>query len=663
MPLLPQLEVPSVHRGVAPPELTRSNCDDDSDDDDDILAATIQRMRPPVKRRSYKSKTVSNLAALMFSKAEECSKCEVVQKKFDDHRRLAFLETEHLRRGLEKMLETCAQIMNPATLQQLQDTLQLNVRYLTKPPEEVQGTDASPIGRQNNGNAKSGGGGGESALAERLRKENAMLEEELKTARAQLRNQGNTTSVGVSGAIGGRRALSGQGGKAIEVKDAMCQVDLTKGKNTVEAAHPDGQSHAKAVRGDAGPANDNKANVASSNGKKAIKREDDDFEDRSERVVSDQPRGGGVADVQSDAPAVRKKQRKPRMPGTPAAGTAEHRAEHLADVSEDEDDDDSAERLADVQRQLARAMSEKNLLDMKLTSAEKAKTKAEQITTDLEKSGEALRQEIVELKQRLADLQTRYEALASKACGKVSASPDAAQGQKSSGKKKKKGPDIPVAEKKGVKKRFLISEQEGGNGTASGGGGDVEGDAIDGMDAEHASEGDGPDDEEEESEYDDDSEVEMVDKCVGNGPDPVMEREPLRCLGQSIFEKPADLNRTGRCYVREDRPVPKLGAPGVPIAGRTTQRGFAASAPAATTLATEQVQDAGGSKANLKSEPYLAKLWDHQQKGNRLQKLLETRSDDLTSAIMRVASEPQINMDAPDLKMRFLTNTSHLCVG
>jgi len=51
--------------------------------------------------------------------------------------------------------------------------------------------------------------------------------------------------------------------------------------------------------------------------------------------------------------------------------------------------------------------------------------------------------------------------------------------------------------------------------------------------------------------------VERVDKCVGGGPGPGLAEDPLRCRGHAVKE-PKEINKTGRCFMREVRSAPKL---------------------------------------------------------------------------------------------------------
>lgn len=76
-------------------------------------------------------------------KCKKCQKCVQRKEKHENDRKKYFLEVEHLRRGIQKVLDVCASSMPVAKFQQIQESLQLDVHFFSTPGEMVK--PASPV--------------------------------------------------------------------------------------------------------------------------------------------------------------------------------------------------------------------------------------------------------------------------------------------------------------------------------------------------------------------------------------------------------------------------------------------------------------------------------------------------------------------------------------
>mmetsp|Transcript_138350 Transcript_138350/g.385900 ORF Transcript_138350/g.385900 Transcript_138350/m.385900 type:complete len:759 (+) Transcript_138350:175-2451(+) len=116
----------------------------------------------------------------------KCKKCGQLEEKYVNDRKRFHLEMEHLRRGVQKLLDTCEPLMSASAFHVLKDSLQLGVRYFTEHTEGER--DLSPIHESptSQKSVPTAGGGLErelEKLEEELRKlerENAQLLKELK---------------------------------------------------------------------------------------------------------------------------------------------------------------------------------------------------------------------------------------------------------------------------------------------------------------------------------------------------------------------------------------------------------------------------------------------------------------------------------------------------
>mmetsp|Transcript_129353 Transcript_129353/g.322473 ORF Transcript_129353/g.322473 Transcript_129353/m.322473 type:complete len:664 (-) Transcript_129353:29-2020(-) len=595
----------------------------DNGNGDDFFAELVNRVAPP--RRARTTRVFPGAADIIAASKLECTKCDSLNAKFMEEKRKAFLETEHLRRGLEKMLEACSAVMTDSALSQLQDSLQLNVRYLTKPPDEVEGQAVK------GGRPAQAASGSSNCLVEKLKQQIVGLEEEIKTLNLRLQQNNKKEEPGAIVPGRGRGAAPGSSAGVITAT-TMSQTD------PVEFARPGDGSLGGGV-GKSG-----KATAGSPT--------------KSER-------GGGAREIQETEvidPVTGKS--RPRRPDDPPP-TVTARQSRERNVEGPHHAEDHSADLEKKDRELARLQSAHDLLEMKLTSAEKAKSRAEEAAKRLEgllkERDEAAAQEAAAWKKKMDDQLKLVNALEKQLAqqGGAPTNEGPRQGATTSGgsqpssnkkTKKKKGADIPVAGKKGITKRQLITDDSPGRAGASaegstGGGGD-EGGHAEGEEAEEGSEDD-----------DEDSGPELVDACVGNGPGPGLFDEPVRCRGSRAPGLPREMNKHGKVYMREIRSFPNLhsttgsllgssrcAAGSTARSGRTGAVSLAsaedASAPGASRsigMASTRSSTSGlpcvASAASLAAqaaaaaahgsagdpEPYLLHLWKQKQTSNRQQ--------------------------------------------
>mmetsp|Transcript_2141 Transcript_2141/g.8356 ORF Transcript_2141/g.8356 Transcript_2141/m.8356 type:complete len:686 (+) Transcript_2141:92-2149(+) len=603
------------------------------DENEDFFGAFVELHGLDTAEQRRKKKKMQMMSEL-FSKQDaaaqqECTKCEDLQKKHAENKRLAIMETEHLRRGLEKVMEQCAVYMSGPKVQEMVDNLQLDVRYMTKEPELPEGTKIKEGRLAQKGNFSSAGDGG---LVEKLKKQIAMLEDDVSALK---------TKIGQGGDDGPSAPLAGGGGKrgltvAVAVKTfetAITQTNPVKFDSGGAAPARDESSPGKEGKEKTGASRNELANK-----KVAKKRPQDDSSSSDDDSPS---RGPGQRDEGGEVSA--KKARKPRGP-----------KEALGSAVDDGEAEELREKLAALQRDFNKAQSEKGLLEMKLKSAERATAKAESRTKEVEAESASKDVEIESLKRKLADAQKLTDALENKVrdlsgaanpqeeIGKASGRGGNSSPQDTSSpkKKKNKGPDVPVKEKKGIVKRQLMTDApEDG----SGGGAEV-GSAGEGKEGAATAGGEEAD---EVASEDEDCGPKMVDQCIGPGPGPGLGDDPVRCVGHRAPGLPRALNPSTKCYMREVRSVPFLVAtasaasPSSPSSPPTTDAGVgatpmarsAAALSASTPSPVARCLDFGATREpglarspaakTLMShtgrpgdpEPYLLQLWSQRPKG------------------------------------------------
>jgi len=553
--------------------------------------------------------------------ASPCTKCDGLRKIMQEEKKKYLLETEHLRRGLEKLVEACTPVMSASQMANLMHQLQLDVRYLTKSAEEE--GEGSP--KHNRGPAVFGGGGGESQIDKLNRKINMLMEENEKLL-AQL----GEVSSGGGGA--GANGKGGRGGAKLKTgTDREMQTDPMEfgGSKNNSSVDRDGGGKAgkkkKARKADGGGGGTRKAG------------------------------GGGGADSDSSSeessedPVTGQRRPRPKKTHDSGGGRApKATAGHPGHAGGGGGDGGGGgppvnhEKLAALERQLAQITAEKDLLEMKLKSAEKGKVSLEDRLKALEKQMRDRDGEVSRLEQRIKDGENLVSILEGQlanagAAPAGTASPTkggAATGQAAtkSGVKKapKGGPDIPVAGKKGITKRNPNGSAAGGGGEGgTGGGGDGaegEGAAENGEDAaEDAAE----DEDEEGSEG-----PKMVDACVGNGPGPGLADDPIRCRGHKAPGVPRELNKNNRVYEHRLREFEKLSSMGETLCASTSMPSMdITTKPGASQLSTtakgasrslgegsmsRELPSAATmqmSAAGVAAEPYLMRLLEKRSKG------------------------------------------------
>lgn len=515
--------------------------------------------------RTGQSSTLA--ATLAARRSVPCTKCEDEKKKYEENQRKTFLEIEHVRRGLDKLVEVCSGYMTTTALHQLMDKLQLGVRYITMPdPKDLE--QKKLVGRPERPQH-----GGDSGLVESLKTKIANLEDlvaELKAAHARLKQQLETEKDNRPMPVGCRSSLS------------PTDISMVKKVDAVTQTKPWEAPHAVAE-------GDRRQRVGS---KEVEEREQAD------------PRRGGPRDPEA-------KDRK-----QPRAGAAGGEGGQGGP-----DDDDWPERFEALQRKFKQLQAEYDLLELKLKAAEKARGSLEARLKELEKQLKGSEDEAAKLRRKLDENQAAVDTLeknapaaaaelsarplpeapaptAGKAGGKAAAAGASGQAEV---KKRKKGPDIDVAQQKGIQKRAHVHDLGGG---APAGG-------LDGStEASGRGEPQEPNEKESQESAAEESEPEMVDKCVGNGPGHYR-GDPIRCRGRRAPGLPKEMNSDGRCYARLVRSVPDLASAGESVCGppQLTK---------ALTSATTLTKAAAGRRWVVdEPEPYLLEVWERQPKGHR----------------------------------------------
>lgn len=449
-----------------------------------------------------------------FMQQAPCPKCAEFQAQRLEDKARYFKETEHLRRGITKLLEAMSASMPSHIVRGLKEQLNLGVRYLTTAgPEEAHGGFEIPEEHHT------------PDLVKQLKARIIELEEEVERLQEKLNAALELLSANGISAPGGRGAPRGK------PKANEAQTDIT-------GAAPPGLS----AIGSAG------APVFPPGSKEAKEHEAQQERDRKARQAKEaeeaKAKGGSMG------------------PGGGGGGP-----DHAAELS--------ALRKENALLKLKLEAAEKALKELDALRAAKAALEAllaqrskqlEKVTGALPPAGAAAHEE--------AD-----EQEAAKAASKAAADARAAL-QNSGGRS-----GLGSSAGKGRKNKLAQSGSGRGRRGRTGSQSDDE-------------DGDKP---------------QMVDACVGNGPGPGMEDEPLKVIGHEIVAK-EEINKNPNVFEKTLKPTPELGL------GNPARLRPATSSPSLEGAKTWS--DFGKFKRYTtgtpmaSAEPYLLQVWEHRPQGH-----------------------------------------------
>lgn len=514
-----------------------------------------------------------------------CTKCEEQHAQHEEVLEKYHKELEHLRRGLSKMLESAKVFMPASHLRTLQESLQLDVRFLSA-PKEGEGGPLPPLPAVED----------QFALIEQLRakiasqalkidefrEDNQFLREELKRALDALKKAG----VQFAASSGNRK--------------------LTEPPKSVEA-----QTDPWRPEGPKGTHDDSLGVIDEATSKKKKGGPKD-----SETNEGKRPRRPGHSSSDSDEeidPATG--QTVVKKGGRGGRGYGD---EGTAGTNSGIDPDEHKRLLAELE-----------LLRMKVSAMEKQLKQLDVLKAEIERLNKLLADKdalIDSLRSQISKLQALLDA-----GGDAPAAAAVGPGRRKSSKEEE-------TKKKGKKAAGAVDIQGGKKGTV------LKPDAEkgpkrkvvseDGKEIEVVIEEDDADDEDSE----DEKNVVMEDKCVGNGPGKGMQDEPIRARGRGLFKDVEDLNKLGRCYDRYLVSQPELGlgnsggmATTSPegalsrglLSRSSKSRGVPVGTMGGVQYASSWLSKSTGalykrSETWQDAEPYLEQVWEHNPKGHRL---------------------------------------------
>lgn len=115
------------------------------------IAAEVERgergrpeTTPDPRLEMRRRKVEASRAEIMETLTSKCEKCQDLEAEHAEASGKFFKEIEHLRRALGKMLDAASEYMPAMTLRTLTESLQLDVRYLTR-PEKGEGGPLPPV--------------------------------------------------------------------------------------------------------------------------------------------------------------------------------------------------------------------------------------------------------------------------------------------------------------------------------------------------------------------------------------------------------------------------------------------------------------------------------------------------------------------------------------
>lgn len=428
----------------------------------------------------------------------------------DQHAKLSanyFKELEHLRRGVEKMLEQCASFMNPAALGHLAESLELEAKYVTKCKDDTAGFGASNKKDTRAVPAHAGSDNPEEVLRQQIE----VLEGDI----LDMQQQNDKLRKDLENKLGGARArasLVAVAAATSAFQEGTCQ---TEPVDIVEAGRRGSASGGAAAAA--------RRRRKARKGPRAPGEPADESEEEEEDVI----------DPVTGAPR--------RIPGRSAPPQAAGDPSRGPEVYVD--DPGSAGRLAALEREVAKAQDERNAADDKLKSAEEENVPLEdrlkhlqQQLRDREDATSATRRKLDDAQNLVSALERQIRQLSGKPeveeQSKTMRAKDSVDKTVGAKKKAKEGPS--VAERKGITRRLIVDDgPDAGEAPA----GDRTADANDAV-AELV----------EEEEAEEEAPGGKVDQCVGNGPGPGMSDMPVLCRGRRYSKLPSQVVHTATSH-------------------------------------------------------------------------------------------------------------------
>jgi len=507
-----------------------------------------------------------------------CTKCEEQHAKHEEALEKYHKELEHLRRGLSKMLDAAKVFMPASHLRTLQETLQLDVRFLST-PKEGEGGPLPPLPPIED----------QSALIERLRAKIADQEDKIDEQAGIIKELEREL----------QRALDA-------LKKAGVQMAPIGGKRKLKELpkHTEAQTDPWRPSGPGGAADDGPEMDYGAREKQKAGVVDPTKKGKGPRKPGDPPDSDDEVDPLTGQTVVKKVIRG----GGGDGGTT---------VINNGIDPEVHNRV----------LQELELLKMKLAQMERQLKELDALKAEIERLKKLLAEKdalIDALRSQIAKLQTLLDARGDPDEAPA-AGPGGKKGSKEESKKKgkkaaggvdvqggKKGTTLKPDEEKGPKRK-LINE--------------------DGQEIEVAADEEEEDDEDSE----DEENVVMEDKCVGNGPGKGLQDEPIRARGRGLLKDEEEMNKLGRCFDRNLTSQPELGLgnsggvatypEGALSRGLLSRSSKSRGMPVAT-MGGVQYASSWSSKSTgalyrrsetwKDAEPYLEQVWEHNPKGHRL---------------------------------------------
>jgi len=97
-----------------------------------------QENKAALKRAQSRDRLITEM---VMGPPKECPKCKEYEARDKDFKKKFFMETEHLRRGVNKLVDQLANYMSQTQLSQFKSALQLDVRFLTEHADEDGGKE------------------------------------------------------------------------------------------------------------------------------------------------------------------------------------------------------------------------------------------------------------------------------------------------------------------------------------------------------------------------------------------------------------------------------------------------------------------------------------------------------------------------------------------
>lgn len=506
------------------------------------------------------------MARAEMGESPKCQKCEGLEAGHAEASANFFKEIEHLRRALGKLLEGATKYMPANVLRALKESLQLDVRYLTK-PEEGEGGPLPPAPVVEVVD--------QSELIEKLRRQIAELEKEILDQKYTIQDLEEELRKA-------QEALRAAGVQSVATPKARPKRQLPESKEIQTepwAPFPAKQEVVKVV--------DPKSAVETEPGPPKVKKE--------------RPKAPVAVESDSDEPQV--------DAGKKSGKKVVAKREEVQVVSTGID--------PDVVRRL---QAELDLLKIKLASAERELGKMDGLKSEIER----LKQQVSDKDKRIEELEEELKKLKAKKPPKAEVKEEVKKEvkpppeKKEKKKEKKFKQDAPPTPKTPTQPTVAVKEEET----------PVEPVPVEEEPVEPPPEvsSEGSETESEESL----PPKTFEDKCVGNGPGAWgLIDEPIFIKGRGLQKQEGELNKTGRCYERYMVEQPTLGLTNTPslstidvdatLARLKGSRGVGVYSNGAILGGVQCASTWAGSRSTgrLEAEPYLTQVWETHPKGHK----------------------------------------------